>query len=179
MTLNNWHKDLLRLLLETSLWVLKLVLRSRSLEHFLLTGLKRHIVKKGAVMGKARSEVQTIHLTRTLLMEQMKTDCEEIDNTDFTIKKSLSYEKLAYANHVEGSSVGDRLYYQSDNSKFGVVSVPTIDRAERQIPKRSIFPWKKRKLSFRSFKAKGEPLLKRYVREEGGDDIDFDRRMFT
>nr|GFB02223.1 hypothetical protein [Tanacetum cinerariifolium] len=73
----------------------------------------------------------------------------------------------------------DRIYYQSYNSKAGVVSVPTIDRAERQIPKRSIFPWRKRKLSFRSFKAKGEPLLKKDVREEGGDDIDFDRRMFT
>nr|GEY48302.1 hypothetical protein [Tanacetum cinerariifolium] len=60
-----------------------------------------------------------------------------------------------------------------------VVSVPTIDRAERQIPKRSIFPWRKRKFRFRSFKAKGEPLLKKDVREEGGDDIDFDRRMFT
>ncbi|GJV20179.1 hypothetical protein Tco_1369199 [Tanacetum coccineum] len=108
-----------------------------------------------------------------------ETDSEEMDNTDITIKKSLSYENLAYSNHVGGSSVGDQIYYQSYNSKDGVVSVPTIDQAERQIPKRSIFPWKKRKLSFRSFKAKGEPLLKRDVREEGGDDIDFDRRMFT
>lgn len=34
-------------------------------------------------------------------------------------------------------------------------------------------------MSFRSSKSKGEPLLKRDVREEGGDDIDFDRRMLT
>nr|GEV36987.1 hypothetical protein [Tanacetum cinerariifolium] len=108
-----------------------------------------------------------------------ETDSEEMDNTDFTIKKSLSYENLAYANHVGGSAIGDRIYYQLYNSKADVVSVSANDQAERQMPKRSIFPWRKRKLNFRSFKAKGEPLLKRDIREEGGDDIDFDRRMLT
>ncbi|KAL0346939.1 UNVERIFIED_CONTAM: hypothetical protein Scaly_1709900 [Sesamum calycinum] len=45
--------------------------------------------------------------------------------------------------------------------------------------KRSILPWRKRKLSFRSPKAKGEPLLKKAYGEEGGDDIDFDRRQLS
>ncbi|PWA97675.1 EEIG1/EHBP1 N-terminal domain-containing protein [Artemisia annua] len=105
-----------------------------------------------------------------------ETDSEEMDNTDFTIKKSLSYENLAHVNHVGGSYIGDRIYYQSYNSKADVISVSANDRAEKQISKRSIFPWRKRKLSF---KAKGEPLLKREIQEEGGDDIDFDRRMLT
>ena len=108
-----------------------------------------------------------------------ETDSEVMDNTDFTIKKSLSYENLAYANHVGGSSIGDRIYYQSYNSNEDKLSVSTVDRKEREMPKRSIFTWRKRKLGLRSFKAKGEPLLKRDVREEGGDDIDFDRRLLT
>ncbi|PWA48125.1 EEIG1/EHBP1 N-terminal domain-containing protein [Artemisia annua] len=108
-----------------------------------------------------------------------ETDSEEMENTDFTIKKSMSYENLANANHVGGSSAGDRIYYQSYNSNEDDLSVSTIDRKERQMQKRSIFTWRKRKLSLRSFKAKDEPLLKKDVREEGGDDIDFDRRLLT
>lgn len=45
--------------------------------------------------------------------------------------------------------------------------------------KRSILPWRKRKLSLRSLKAKGEPLLKKAYGEEGGDDIEYDRRLLT
>ncbi|GJV08915.1 EEIG1/EHBP1 N-terminal domain-containing protein [Tanacetum coccineum] len=65
--------------------------------------------------------------------------------------------------------------YSEEGSSDGKSSV----RSREKMPKRSIFPLRKRKLSFRSFKAKGEPLLKRDIREEGGDDIDFDRRMLT
>ncbi|KAE8681844.1 hypothetical protein F3Y22_tig00111303pilonHSYRG00077 [Hibiscus syriacus] len=45
--------------------------------------------------------------------------------------------------------------------------------------KRSILPWRKRKLSFRSPKVKGEPLLKKSYGDEGGDDIDFDCRQLS
>ena len=41
----------------------------------------------------------------------------------------------------------------------------------------SILSWKKRKLSFRSPRRKEEPLLKKAYGENGGDDIDFDRRL--
>ena len=34
-------------------------------------------------------------------------------------------------------------------------------------------------MSLRSLKAKGEPLLKKAYGEEGGDDIDYDRRLLT
>jgi len=45
--------------------------------------------------------------------------------------------------------------------------------------KKRMLSWKKRKLSFRSPKQKGEPLLKKDCLEEGGDDIDFDRRQLS
>ena len=48
-----------------------------------------------------------------------------------------------------------------------------------QSSRRSILPWRKRKLSFRSPKSKGEPLLKKAYGEEGGDDIDYDRRQLS
>ncbi|KAL3679429.1 hypothetical protein R1sor_022385 [Riccia sorocarpa] len=41
----------------------------------------------------------------------------------------------------------------------------------------SLFPWRKRKLSFRSPRARGEPLLNKAYGEEGGDEIDWDRRQ--
>lgn len=45
-----------------------------------------------------------------------------------------------------------------------------------QNARRSILPWRTRKLSFQSPKTKGEPLLKKDNEEEGGDDIDYDCR---
>ena len=54
-----------------------------------------------------------------------------------------------------------------------------LEHSLRQSSKRSILPWKRRKLSFRSPNPKGEPLLKKDYGEEGGDDIDFDRRQLS
>lgn len=116
-------------------------------------------------------------------------DSEEIDYSDSDIKTSFGYGTLAYANQA-----GDLAYYKPNGSedknmicfwshnktkKSDDLSESLInDRSESQILKRAIFPWRKRKLSFRSPKVKGEPLLKRDV-GVGGDDIDFDRRMLT
>lgn len=54
---------------------------------------------------------------------------------------------------------------------------PDSDHAVVQPSMRSLLSWKKRKLSFRSPRARGEPLLNKAYGEEGGDDIDFDRRQ--
>ncbi|CAK7342093.1 unnamed protein product [Dovyalis caffra] len=112
---------------------------------------------------------------------------------DSTVRKSFSYGMLAFANYAGGSSVSstrinaedeDWVYYSNRKSDVGcshsddytpLVSAPSI----LQSSKRSILPWRKRKLSFRSPKAKGEPLLKKAYGEEGGDDIDFDRRQLS
>ncbi|CAK9138845.1 unnamed protein product [Ilex paraguariensis] len=101
---------------------------------------------------------------------------------------SFSYGTLAYANHVGGSYCSntsssedeDWIYYCNCKSDAGVhvkySSASMHDQSTRQSSKHSILPWRKRRLSFRSPKVKGEPLLKKDSREEGGDDIDFDRR---
>ncbi|KAL2458437.1 hypothetical protein Fot_55707 [Forsythia ovata] len=112
---------------------------------------------------------------------------------DSTVRKSFSYGSLAYVNYAGVSLYSsakingedeDWIYYSNRKSDVGSllkddlssnVSEPSL----MQNPKRSILPWRKRKLSFRSPKAKGEPLLKKAYGEEGGDDIDFDRRQLS
>ncbi|MFS7956917.1 putative NT-type C2 domain-containing protein [Helianthus anomalus] len=99
---------------------------------------------------------------------------------DSTFRKSFSYGTLAHANCTTGSLYEDSVYYSYRKSDVGCsqnndsnasVSEPYVVPN----PKRGIFPWKKRKLNLRS--PKGEPLLKNA--EEGGDDIDFDRRQLS
>ncbi|KAL4560655.1 hypothetical protein LXL04_032808 [Taraxacum kok-saghyz] len=103
---------------------------------------------------------------------------------DATVRKSFSYGTLAYANYNGGSLFEDNLYYSNQKSDDGCSpeNDPTVSSSEQgmtQIPKRSILPWKKRKLNFKSPLPKGEPLLKKDYAEEGGDDIDFDRRQLS
>ncbi|KAE8733980.1 pentatricopeptide repeat-containing family protein [Hibiscus syriacus] len=109
---------------------------------------------------------------------------------DSIVRKSFSYGTLAHANYAGGSFYSsmkineegeDWVYYSNHKSDVGSsnvkdsaasVSEPSLLSSS----KRSILPWKKRKPSFRSPEVKGEPLLKKSYGEEGGDDIDFDRR---
>ncbi|XP_051143609.1 uncharacterized protein LOC127260019 [Andrographis paniculata] len=110
---------------------------------------------------------------------------EEPNEQNPSVGKSLSYETLAYANHVggaagytntSGSSEDDDFVYfshrRSDASPISVLDCPVSSN-----PKRGLLPWRKRKLGFSS--RKGEPLLKKYYGEEGGDDIDHDRRQLS
>ncbi|CAA3006192.1 Hypothetical predicted protein [Olea europaea subsp. europaea] len=116
---------------------------------------------------------------------------EAKDNT--TVRKSFSYGTLAYANYAGVSYYSsarincedeDWIYYsyrKSDiNCSHKEDPVSTVSESSLlQNSKRSILPWRKRKLSFRSPKVKGEPLLKKAYGEEGGDDIDYDRRQLS
>lgn len=110
------------------------------------------------------------------------------------VRKSFSYGKLAFANYAgvsfySNAKINDEdedwVYYSNRRrSDVGCSLVEDLGSAiPEQLPlqnsKRSILPWRKRKLSFRSPKAKGEPLLKKAYGEEGGDDIDFDRRQLS
>ncbi|KAK3012120.1 hypothetical protein RJ639_012509 [Escallonia herrerae] len=121
--------------------------------------------------------------------DQDEEESEE-GKEDSSVRKSFSYGTLAYVNHAGGSydlssnRDEDWIYYSSPNLKAECFhsqgsSPSVLDQSLRQNLKRSIIPWRKRKLSFRSPKAKGEPLLKKTFGEEGGDDIDFDRRQFS
>ncbi|KAL1566083.1 hypothetical protein AAHA92_01729 [Salvia divinorum] len=113
---------------------------------------------------------------------------------DSSVRKSFSYGTLAFANYAGVSCYSidrinnedeDLIYYS--NRRKSDVGCSHVDDIASDIPeqtsfqnsKRSILPWRKRKLSFRSPKAKGEPLLKKSYGEEGGDDIDFDRRQLS
>lgn len=111
-------------------------------------------------------------------------DSEEVSEEDSLAEKSSGYGTLAYANHVglsshtnTSSSEDEGWVYYSHHTKAS--SGP--DHTTKQNTKRRLLPWRKRKLSFRSpkVKVKGEPLLKKYYGEEGGDDIDFDRRQLS
>ncbi|GMI65759.1 hypothetical protein like AT3G11760 [Hibiscus trionum] len=111
---------------------------------------------------------------------------------DSIVQKSFSYGTLAHANcagsfyssmkiNEEGE---DWVYYSNHKSGVGSSNIEESDASVSEpslLPssKRSILPWRKRKLSFRSPKVKGEPLLKKSYGEEGGDDIDFDRRQLS
>ena len=100
---------------------------------------------------------------------------EEEENEEFdSIRKSISYDTIASANHL-GEDHSNWFYYKSS---FGSSSFP---ETSSPLPSKrvSIIPWKKRKVNFRSPKSRGEPLLKKAYAEDGGDDIDHDRRQLS
>ncbi|XP_043720824.1 uncharacterized protein LOC122668303 [Telopea speciosissima] len=116
----------------------------------------------------------------------------EDEKVDASFRKSFSYGTLAHANCVGGlfysemrinAENGDWIYYSNRKSDVGSLNLESMasvsQQSLQQSSKRSILPWRKRKLSFRSPKTKGEPLLKKAYAEEGGDDIDFDRRQLS
>ncbi|CAI9091420.1 OLC1v1026451C1 [Oldenlandia corymbosa var. corymbosa] len=117
---------------------------------------------------------------------------EATDGKASKSRKSVGYETLAQANHAgglfycstSGSEDEDWIYYNHHKMDTGNscydnsdTSVPKTNQTTLNSPIDKILPWRKRKVSFKSSKAKGEPLLKRHYGDEGGDDIDFDRRQ--
>uniref|UniRef100_A0A7N0TQU6 C2 NT-type domain-containing protein n=1 Tax=Kalanchoe fedtschenkoi TaxID=63787 RepID=A0A7N0TQU6_KALFE len=101
----------------------------------------------------------------------------------------LSYGPLTYVNFGHtvssyNSDVDDWIYYSNRtphaesslvNNAAASIEYPSVG----QIPKHRFLSWRKRKLGLRSTRPKGEPLLKKDCHDEGGDDIDFDRRQLT
>ncbi|KHN37905.1 hypothetical protein glysoja_017029 [Glycine soja] len=114
----------------------------------------------------------------------------EVNEEDSCVRHSLSYETLASGNYAggspySGSTINGKdecwIYYSSQKSDYGgahVENYNTCDQVEHQNSKHRILSWRKRKLHFRSSKVKGELLLKKHG-EEGGDDIDYDRRLLS
>lgn len=126
------------------------------------------------------------------LLEGFVDDESDEGREDSAVRKSFSYGTLPFANCAGGLSYysartnnkdEDWIYYsnrrRSDVCCSHADDLTTPELTVLQNTKRSILPWRKRKLSFRSPKAKGEPLLKKAYAEEGGDDIDFDRRQLS
>ncbi|EOA32949.1 hypothetical protein CARUB_v10016277mg [Capsella rubella] len=127
-------------------------------------------------------------------LDDFETDFDEGKADLMSVRKSFSYGPLSYANGVGislncGAKISDEdedwVYYSHRKSDVGAGCSDAEDPAAGLVyetsllPRRSILPWRKRKLSFRSPKSKGEPLLKKDNGEEGGDDIDYDRRQLS
>ncbi|RAL51203.1 hypothetical protein DM860_010705 [Cuscuta australis] len=125
------------------------------------------------------------------------TECNYVEDADSEGEGGMeegqdgegNYEILGCAkSHCVRESEDDRVYYSHPKPDVGcpVYVEDTNDtmldnKSIEQRSKRGILlPWGKRKFSFRSSpKRKGEPLLKKHYGEEGGDDIDFDRRQLS
>ncbi|KAM3338419.1 hypothetical protein P3S68_030505 [Capsicum galapagoense] len=101
------------------------------------------------------------------LDEDLVGESEE-GKEDTSVQKSFSYEALVYANHAGGSFYTKHKYPEDKTA---------ANQSAEQSSKRSLLSWKKRKLSFKYPKTKGEPLLKKHYGADGADDIGFDRRQ--
>lgn len=147
---------------------------------------------EGRYFSKSEDDEYAYACELDLTDEFEEGECNE-GKEDYTARKSFSYGTLAYANHAGVSCYsnatnceGEDWIYYSNRRRSDAGNPPVEDPLSSapeqplmQNSKRSILPWRKRKLSFRSPKVKGEPLLKKANGEEGGDDIDFDRRQLS
>lgn len=117
-------------------------------------------------------------------------DLEDSDrgNEDSSVGNSFHYGTLASANAGGSHSYYSNTRMNCDDKDIWVYHnycMPDAGRSHMdesttsssepylsQSAKRSILPWRKRKF-------RGEPLLKKAYAEDGGDDIDFDRRQLS
>ncbi|KAF2289596.1 hypothetical protein GH714_037381 [Hevea brasiliensis] len=139
-------------------------------------------------LSAIKAGLRKVKILRNSIDDFEEGESDEIKE-DSTVRKSFSYGTLAYANCAGGSFYSDTrkhededwVYYSNRKSDVGCSYIDDLTQISEpsllQSSKRSILPWRKRKLSFRSPKARGEPLLKKAYGEEGGDDIDYDRRQ--
>ncbi|CAA7033893.1 unnamed protein product [Microthlaspi erraticum] len=116
-------------------------------------------------------------------------ESEENKENASGVADPVNYKTLRHANwargsfHADTNPEDDDLIYYSHRSPLAETGdccdeVSNSAVSSEQAKKRML-SWKKRRLSFRSAKQKGEPLLKKDCLEEGGDDIDFDRRQLS
>ncbi|KAJ0266402.1 Splicing factor 3A subunit [Hirschfeldia incana] len=122
---------------------------------------------------------------------QDEADAAADESETSGVVEPVTYKTLRYANWARGSfhagtnpDDDDLIYYshRSPSPETGEeVSNDAVasEQGNGQMTKKRMLSWKKRKLSFRSSKQKGEPLLKKDCLEEGGDDIDYDRRQLS
>ncbi|XP_010491010.1 PREDICTED: uncharacterized protein LOC104768679 isoform X2 [Camelina sativa] len=121
-------------------------------------------------------------------------ESEENEKNESSVADPVNYKTLRYANWARGSFHADTnpededLIYYTHRSPLAETGhcgnevsndVVILEQTKGQMSKKRMLSWKKRKLSFRSPKQKGEPLLKKDCLEDGGDDIDFDRRQLS
>lgn len=140
--------------------------------------------------GKCSARSDDAEYTYPSDLDSPDDDLDEVEDTeeDSSMRKSFnfSYGTLQSVNKIgNGTRIYNGVYedlvcYNHRRSDVGCSHVEDtmLFVPDLSVLKRRILPWKKRKLSFRSPKPKGEPLLKKAY-EEGGDDIDYDRRQLS
>ncbi|XP_002968056.2 uncharacterized protein LOC9631142 [Selaginella moellendorffii] len=111
-------------------------------------------------------------------------DSDAVDDEEFT---SFRYGRIAGANQLIGKSHDQRASNDEEVLVFNggtalklaeETSSSDSDQAASQSSMRRMLSWRKRKLSFRSPRARrGEPLLNKAYGDNGGDEIDWDRRQ--
>ncbi|XP_010558249.1 PREDICTED: uncharacterized protein LOC104826960 [Tarenaya hassleriana] len=116
-------------------------------------------------------------------LDEIAGDFSEESREDGSASDPVNYKTLPYAIWGRSSfhaniDPGDEgfVYYSHRRSDL---EHSREENSSGQLSKKRMLSWKKRKLSFKSPKGKGEPLLKKDCLEEGGDDIDFDRRHLS
>ncbi|RDX68275.1 hypothetical protein CR513_52755, partial [Mucuna pruriens] len=144
--------------------------------------------------GRSSNRSEDSEYRYTSDMDSLDNDAAirtEENEEDSCVRHSLSYETLTSGNYVGGSPYSSSIvngkdecwiYYSSQKYDYGGAhfeNYNTCDQIEYQNSKHRILSWRKRKLHFRSSKVKGELLLKKHYGEEGGDDIDYDRRLLS
>ncbi|MCO5592407.1 hypothetical protein L7F22_046410 [Adiantum nelumboides] len=105
-----------------------------------------------------------------------------LTGVNLVVEGALSHckdSRLAAADDVSSKSESPKADDEkvvSDLHHSGTVS-SFVEPALTPSSMRSILGWRKRKLKLRSSRWRGEPLLNKDYGEDGGDDIDFDRRF--
>ncbi|GAB2218917.1 hypothetical protein Droror1_Dr00002150 [Drosera rotundifolia] len=115
--------------------------------------------------------------------EDIKTNGHVCQTVGYGTLVSANLASGAFGKQICGEDEG-QLYYSTpklevcceDNAQESALA--SSEQSLIQSPKRRILSWRKKK-GYRSPKNKGEPLLKKEYSEEGGDDIDFDRRQLS
>lgn len=132
--------------------------------------------------GRSSDRSEGLHYTFPVLDSDSDSD-DELESDESSqvsgIRKSFNYGTLAYANHSTHSNTSssedeDWIYYSHQPKGSSLPHHPMQHNSKPRL-----LPWRKRKLSFKSPKIKGEPLLNKCNGDEGGDDIDFDRRQLS
>ncbi|KAJ7535534.1 hypothetical protein O6H91_12G038100 [Diphasiastrum complanatum] len=113
---------------------------------------------------------------------------------DINIQNSLGYGTIAGTNLIYGKTFsydsdgleGEHEFSEMLSLHKSPINMPKLveetsssdsDQTLPQSSMKSLLYWRKRKLSFRSPQTRGEPLLNKAYGEEGGDEIDWDRRQ--
>ncbi|KAH9331527.1 hypothetical protein KI387_003635, partial [Taxus chinensis] len=115
-------------------------------------------------------------------------DCEDDKVDDGNVSnlyETFTYDNLAAVNHFAAAVYLDcreNGHGENELSLCKLIDEPSSsdsDPPTPQVSKRRLLSWRTGKFGFKSPRARGEPLLNKAYREEGGDDIDFWRRQET